>query len=102
MSGMEIAKLLEAAMLLIFGASWPAQIGKTIRVKNPQGKSFMFLYLVMTGYVCGLASKFAAAGCDAFKNWVLYIYLLDITMVATDTILSHYYMNRIKKNTVAK
>jgi hypothetical protein len=91
-----VAKLLEAAMLLIFGASWPAQICKTIRVKNPQGKSFMFLYLVMTGYLCGMASKFAGAGLDAFKNWVLYIYILDFAMVATDTIFSHYYMAKLK------
>lgn len=91
-----MAKMLEAMMLIIFGASWPAQICKTIRVKNPQGKSFIFLYMVMTGYLCGLSSKFASAGLDAFKNWVIYLYILDFLMVGTDAVLSHCYMHRLE------
>lgn len=91
---MDYAKILEALMLVIFGASWPAQIVKTVRVKNPQGKSFLFLYLVMFGYLCGLGSKFA--GGTWRGNWVIYLYMLDILMVATDTILSHYYIARLR------
>ena len=71
---MEFAKILEAMMLVIFGASWPAQILKTVRVKNPQGKSFLFLYMILTGYACGLASKFV--GGNWRGNWIIYLYML--------------------------
>jgi len=90
-----MAKLLEAAMLIIFGASWPAQILKTVRVKNPVGKSFLFQYLVITGYCCGLASKFV--GGNWRGNWVIWLYILDILMVSTDVILSHYYLAKLRK-----
>ena len=92
---MEFAKILEAMMLIIFGASWPAQILKTIRAKNPQGKSFLFLYMILTGYACGLASKFV--GGTWRGNWIIYLYMLDLLMVGTDTVLSHYYLRRLKR-----
>lgn len=93
-----MSQVFEAMMLLAFGASWPAQILKTIRVKDPSGKSFIFLYLVIFGYLCGVAGKFTST--EWHRSWVLWIYLLDITMVAADTALSHYYLahkRRLKK-----
>ena len=92
---MEFAKILEAMMLIIFGASWPAQILKTIRAKNPQGKSFLFLYMILTGYACGLASKFV--GGTWRGNWIIYLYMRDLLMVGTDTVLSHDYLRRLKR-----
>lgn len=86
--------ILESLMLIAFGASWPAQILKTIRVKNPQGKSFIFLYLVMFGYLCGIVSKFVPGG--TLKWGLVALYLLDFLMVATDTMLSHYYLARLR------
>lgn len=91
---MELSQILEGVMLIVFGASWPAQIIKTIRVKNPAGKSFIFLYLIMFGYCCGIASKFVPGG---KISWVLYIYFIDVLMVATDTFLSHYYTMKSRK-----
>lgn len=91
---MELSQILEGVMLIVFGASWPAQIIKTIRVKNPAGKSFIFLYLIMFGYCCGIASKFVPGG---KISWVLYIYFIDVLMVATDTFLSHYYIMKSRK-----
>lgn len=90
---MEISQILEGIMLIAFGASWPAQIIKTIRVKNPAGKSFIFLYLIMFGYICGIVSKFVSGAI----NWVLCIYFIDVLMVATDTFFSHYYIMKNKK-----
>ena len=40
----------EGLMLICFGVSWPPAIIKTLRVKNPAGKSFIFMMLVLTGY----------------------------------------------------
>ena len=47
----------EGIMLICFGVSWPPAIIKTLRVKNPQGKSFIFLSLVLIGYLCGICGK---------------------------------------------
>lgn len=95
---MTLGAIFEAMMLIIFGASWPAQIIKTVRVKNPVGKSFVFQYLVIAGYWCGVASKFAKNE----LNWVLALYFLDIILVSTDVILSHYYLAKIRKAEKAK
>ena len=85
--------ILEGIMMAAFGASWPAQILKTIKVKNPAGKSFLFLYLIMTGYLCGIAGMILSKKI----NLVLWIGCLDLAMVATDTALSHYYAWKIRK-----
>ncbi len=90
---MELAHILEATMLLAFGASWPAQIIKTIKTKNPSGKSFIFLYLVMFGYLCGISAKLVPGN----ESWVMWVYVLDLMLIATDTTLSHYYMWKLKK-----
>ena len=45
---MEAAQILEGIMLIVFGASWPAQIIKTIRVKNPAGEYLDYLHKVIS------------------------------------------------------
>ena len=47
----------EGLMLICFGVSWPPAIIKTLRVKNPAGKSFIFMTLVLTGYLSGIIGK---------------------------------------------
>ena len=82
-------------MLICFGASWPSAIIKTLRVKDPKGKSFLFLSLVLLGYISGTMGKIF----NRDFNWVFYVYLIDLSMVATDFILSVYYR---RKNNFAK
>jgi len=89
---MEWANIFEALMLVTFGASWPAQIIKTVRVKNPMGKSFLFQILVISGYLCGVVSKCFKG---QFMHWLTWIYLLDIALVTTDLVLSLIYRARI-------
>ncbi len=91
---MEISPVFEMVMLITFGASWPMQIVKTIRVKNPMGKSFIFQYLIVLGYICGIVSKIYG---PADKYWLIWVYLLDLSLVGTDLVLSHYYLARVKK-----
>jgi len=91
---MELGNIFEALMLITFGASWPAQIAKTIRVKNPLGKSFLFQYLIIAGYACGVLSKIAKG---QGTHWLVWIYLLDIALVSTDLILSKIYLARIRR-----
>ena len=78
---------LEAAMLICFGASWPFAIIKTVRAKNPAGKSYLFATLVIVGYIAGCTARFLRDGADG----VFFLYIFDMLMVGTDTVLCLYY-----------
>ena len=88
-------QICEGLMMLAFGASWPMQIIKTIRTKNPTGKSFIFMWLILLGYVAGLCSQ-AFEG-HFFTDPVTILYVLNTLMVATDLILSTRYLMLLKK-----
>lgn len=83
-----MAELFETLMLICFGCSWPMNLMKSIKSKTAKGKSVMFQYAIMLGYVFGICSKFAAGRI----NYVLALYILNLLMVAADTCL--YYRNR--------
>ncbi len=73
--------LLESAMLVAFGAAWPANIIKSLKSRTAKGKSLAFLLIVTVGYLCGIAAKVAAGTI----NYVLVFYLINICMVGFDT-----------------
>lgn len=77
-----LPRLLEFAMLFCFGASWPFAIAKTLRSKRVDGKSPLFEIIVLAGYACGVASH--ALG---DRSWVIWVYLADMALVATDLAL---------------
>ena len=76
----------EALMLVCFGASWPVAVLKTYRTKNVKGKSRLFLWLVIIGYICGMIHK-------VLFNFdlVFYLYVLNTLLVATDLLLVYRY-----------
>ena len=79
----------EAMMMAAFGFSWPMQIVKTCRTKNPAGKSIWFLCLVFMGYISGIVHKLT---CNL--DWVIWIYILNLLMVGTDLTLTLYYKSK--------
>ncbi len=79
----------EAIMMLAFGLSWPMAIWKTIKAKNPAGKSLFFAWLIMFGYVAGIINKFVSY--DPRNFWVVWLYGANLAMVAFDTIMVYYY-----------
>ena len=84
---MSIPQFCEAAMLCLFGCSWPFNIAKSIKAKTAKGKSAGFELLVLAGYVIGLFGKLYAyrqTGALAYSTW---FYIADILMVATDLVL---------------
>lgn len=85
---MELSQVLEIAMLVLFGCSWPFNIMKSIRSRTAKGKSAGFMLLIMTGYVCGLAAKFVAGN----VTYVVAFYVLDLVLVSIDFCL--YWRNR--------
>ena len=52
-----MAEILEAAMVISFGVSWPTSIIKSYRARTAKGKSLLFLCFIFFGYVCGIAAK---------------------------------------------
>ncbi len=82
----------EIIMLICFGASWPLSIVATYRAKNPIGKSVLFLYLVLIGYIAGCLHKIIYN-----PDKVLWLYILNGAMVSIDIILVHYYTIQRRK-----
>ena len=83
-----LPRLLEFAMLFCFGFSWPFAIAKTFRATRVDGKSPAFEIIVIVGYVFGIASHVISD-----RSWVVWVYLADIMLVATDlTLYFHYYL----------
>ena len=73
-------------MLICFGLSWPISIIKTLRAKTVQGKSPLFIGIILTGYVCGLAHKLLYS-----LDWVTYLYIINLVAVSIDLILYYRY-----------
>jgi len=82
------AEVFEAVMLVCFGVSWPVSIVKTLRVRRVEGKSQVFLILVLLGYVTGVIAKllYAAAHEEAIPR-VTWLYVLNGAMVFIDLML---------------
>ncbi len=83
-----MAQLMEAAMVICFGISWPISIIKSYTSRTAKGKSLIFIYFIIIGYLFGIASKFMAGK----LNYVLVFYLINFTMVIIDLCL--YLRNR--------
>lgn len=96
-----MALILETIMIALFGFSWPNNILKTLQNKSTKGKSLMFLILIDTGYICGIASKFIILLNQGKQPWIFYlslaVYILNFVMVTTDMILYFYYLSKEKK-----
>ena len=77
----------EILMLICFGAAWPASIYKSIKSKSTEGKSIIFLYVIMSGYIFGVLHKIIYN-----YDFVVFLYGLNFLMVFADLML--YYRNK--------
>ena len=82
-----LSEILEFGMLFAFGFSWPFAIMRTYRAKRVDGKSPMFMIIVIIGYCCGIASHLV----EGTKLWLCWVYLADIALVSTDLALYFRY-----------
>ncbi len=83
-----MAQLLEAAMVISFGISWPTSILKSYTSRTAKGKSIIFLCFVLIGYLFGIASKFI----NGNLTYVVVFYIINFFMVFLDFCL--YFRNR--------
>lgn len=74
--------ILEAIMLLCFGAAWPLSIRRSYKSRTTNGKSLGFLLVLILGYIAGIANKFIYN-----YDFVVYLYMLNLTMVSIDACL---------------
>ncbi len=80
----------EALMLICFGISWPISIGKALRTRVVEGKSPVFMMVLMLGYSFGILHKLQQPQTD----WVTLLYVLNLLLVATDLGLYHRFKPR--------
>lgn len=69
----------EIMMLICFGVSWPVAVFKTYQTKSVKGKSFLFLFLILLGYVFGIIHK-----CIYSLDYVIWLYILNLLLVLAD------------------
>lgn len=90
-----MSELLEIAMIVSFGVSWPLNVIKSYKARTTKGKSISFLCLIFFGYIAGIASKLVneAYMASIGEKWhVLFFYVLNLIMVGVDLIL--YFRNK--------
>ena len=85
---MILSEILEIAMVVSFGCSWPLNAIKAYKARTTKGMSLGFLLLIEFGYVCGIISKLTSHG---FKWYVLMFYVLNFCVVGID--LAIYFRN---------
>jgi hypothetical protein len=78
--------IFEIGMLICFGASWPFSVYKTWKIKTSEGKSMIFLWLVLIGYLCGIAHKIVFS-----LDFVILLYILNGLLVFADICLCYRY-----------
>lgn len=52
-----MAEILETAMLICFGLSWPLNVYKNIKARTAKSMSLQFILLIIVGYVAGITAK---------------------------------------------
>ncbi len=88
--------ILEAAMLLCFGLSWPVSVIKALRTKIVTGKSPFFMALVAIGYTNGILHKAMYS-----RDWLIILYMFNLSMILFDLYLYSRYNYREKELAMA-
>lgn len=78
-------------MLVAFGFSWPFNILKSWRSRTARGKSVVFEFIVVFGYLVGVLGKLITYRRTGFWASSIWFYLADILMVCIDIAL--YFRN---------
>ena len=79
--------IFEIGMLVCFGFAWPISIIKSVRTKSIEGKSLLFMYVVLLGYLFGMTHKIVYN-----FDFVVILYGINFLMVFIDLML--YYKNK--------
>lgn len=78
----------ESIMLVCFGISWPISVYKSATSRSTKGKSVVFTFAIILGYIAGIIGKIVGGN----LNYVLALYIINLAFVSVDLIL--YFVNR--------
>lgn len=82
-----MGSILETAMLICFGFSWPLNVIKAYKARTAKGTSLPFILLIITGYIAGIAAKLLTHQI----NYVLIAYVLNLVIVSLNVVI--YFRN---------
>jgi hypothetical protein len=82
-----IGDFLELSMLICFGISWPVAAIKAWKARTAKGNTVLLYYLLMVGYLLGIAAKIV----NHQVTFVLGAYGFNFLMVGVNCVL--YYRN---------
>ena len=80
-------------MLICFGLSWPISVAKSIRTRSTKGKSPIFLFAILFGYIAGITGKIAGNNI----TYVFAFYCINFVVVSADIVLYFINLHREKK-----
>lgn len=83
-----MTQVLEAAMLICFGFSWPMNVYKNFKAKTAKSMSLPFILLIISGYVAGICAKLYSHN----VSYVLVVYVLNLLIVLVNVVV--YFINR--------
>ena len=78
----------ESIMLICFGLSWPISVYKSYTSGSTKGKSVLFTFAIIVGYIAGIIGKIIGNNI----NYVLALYLVNLAFVLVD--LGLYFRNK--------
>ena len=81
-------QIFEFIMLICFGLSWPISVYKSIKCKSTQGKSVVFIFAIIIGYISGIIGKIV----NGQLTYVLILYCINLLVVCVDLVL--FFINR--------
>ena len=85
-------EICECIMLICFGISWPISVYKSIKSKSTKGKSVVFLFAILIGYVAGITGKILRWHEEGEFPYPIIFYVINFIVVSTDTVI--YFINR--------
>ena len=77
--------IFEIVMLVAFGSAWPFSIYRSWKSRSSRGKSIVFLWIILAGYMAGVTHKLVYN-----YDRVIFLYIINFTMVAVDIVLYYY------------
>ena len=90
-----LPKVFEAVMVVCFGISWPFSIHKVRRTKRTEGKSPVFVSLILGGYCSGIVWKLLKASEEGtWPEAMTLLYAVNGLLVAVDLALYFKYRSR--------
>lgn len=82
-----MSTLLEAAMLVCFGLSWPINAIKAYKARTAKATSLPFILLIFAGYIAGTTAKIVSGNI----TYVFIVYLINLTTVMLNIVV--YFRN---------